>query len=272
MKIIHYLQTILAVGLCLTACTNPITPTYIQSFEEPDTVRSTVSAIVNGKPWKFVTPDTVSLGAYDNNGNLYRRDEPLYNIVSAKYDKVLNSPFSVGGGGAFNVRSREVQVTAIVNGVPSPTATTTGAVRDWQSSGLYFAFRMPKNITLPFLLEKDSLDQFSWSVGSYFEVYRLFSFQLPGGNNPQWSITVDTRVNEGIEIKYRFGFGDPIYQGRYDSRVERAWLRIDRYDLVKWRVSGAFSFRATNLKGETVDIENGTFENVKLDYFERISQ
>lgn len=169
------------------------------------------------------------------------------------------------------MRSREVQVPAIINGVPSPTATTTGAVRDWQAMAIDFAFRMPKIITLPLRLEKDSLDRFGWGASSSSEVYRLFSFRPSGSSTPQWSTTVDIRVNDETEIQYdRNDFGKPIFYGRYDSRVERAWLRIDRFDLVKWRVSGAFSFRATNLKGETVDIENGTFENVRLRYRDRV--
>ena len=58
----------------------------------------------------------------------------------------------------------------------------------------------------------------------------------------------------------------PIYDGLYNSRVERAWLRIERYDLKNWRVSGKFSFRVVNIKGEVVNIENGSFDNVRLVY------
>lgn len=101
MKTMFYLGSLVTAMLSLAACKDPLQPTTIdiQSPTEPDTVKSTVTATVNGKPWKFVTPDTVSIGAYDNNGNLYRRDEPLLTGVLAKYDKVFDTPFSLGGGG-----------------------------------------------------------------------------------------------------------------------------------------------------------------------------
>ena len=80
-------------------------------------------------------------------------------------------------------------------------------------------------------------------------------------------ISVDIGGETRLDIAYsKYSKNVDAFNGYYNSRVERAWLRIERYDLKNWRVSGKFSFRVVNIKGEVVDIENGSFDNVRLVY------
>ena len=230
-----------------------ITPPFVN---EPDTVHSTVSAIVNHRTWAFKTPDTVSRGAFTNAGVMLR-DEPIqtYTFASHMTNKDYTPAFTISLVNNSQVVSQEIRL-------PN---NTLGVVRSWISNGVIISFILPKIFSVPISIGVDSLRSFSWAESIDKEEYRLTTQGSPGSGAREWVYGVYTLRNDILSVAYSKSLkDDPFYDGYYNSRVERAWLRIERYDTLKKRVSGTFSFRLVNIKGEVVDIRGGIFDNVRL--------
>ena len=230
-----------------------ITPPFVN---EPDTVHSTVSAIVNHRTWAFKTPDTVSRGAFTNAGVMLR-DEPIQTYITAVHvtKKEYIQSFSLDLFNNSQVVSEEIRL-------PN---NALGVVRSWLSNGLSCIFIIPPIFSVPFTVGVDSLYFFSWNESVKKEEYRLTTQGSPGSGTREWVYGVYTIPNDVLKVAYsKTKKDDSFWDGYYNSRVERAWLRIERYDTLKKRVSGTFSFRLVNIKGEVVDIRGGIFDNVRL--------
>jgi hypothetical protein len=249
-----YLNTTLAMLLLLaaTACKIPVQPA--PQIQDRDTVHSTVRAsltapgMVNAL-WEVRTPaDTLSSAAITSlgdtttksvisSGGVYvfhniRENEPYINLLVAKHSNL-----------------RTAEVARADNGKPL-------ALRSWNIESLSVYFRILNNsFTAPYVVS--TLNDFQWLQSEFSE--RIVS----DGNGKFSIITMESAryTNTQYSSKAQYLSNPKLYQ----SKVERAWMMIDEYDIVKNRVSGRFSFRLIDsITGEVVDIQNGTFTNVYL--------
>jgi hypothetical protein len=246
--------------LLLSCCKQPIQPVIEPplNFDEPDTIKSFVSFTLtaplwNSYKWELNTPaDTFSKGAVTSTGIIMRPQL-----------------WRVGGVIATNFVKSQLLIidcsyssNLITKDFIHPNNSVLDALRSWQQANLKFAYKLPLIITPPIKL--DTLSTFLWSDQQYQE-------QFVSGNSPtSWSI-LPFVSDVFSEMKYWHVFWqrDTTFyseeeQNLYRTRVERAEFYLDRYDTVRQRVDGRFSFRMIGYNGTVIDIKDGRFVNVRL--------
>jgi hypothetical protein len=249
----HYYSIIVILGvalLLLESCTKPIGPVV----EVPDTVKSYVRAIITApdmtnQVWEVHYPDTVSKGIVGftsySGAEGVREGDPAVSYIGCLHNlNPNNQSISLTIWYPHDVKTEQLL---------AGTANYIDSLRTWQEDRLEFLFVAPPAITAPYTPTK--LRAFRWKSLGWAERY------IPTSSN-QWNIRALPYTN------YQVSYILTSYDTLDKATIQEATLTIDRYDLEKKRISGRFSFRAIgSINGETIEIRNGVFDNVRLRAF-----
>ena len=254
--------TAIGLFLLLCCCKQPIQPVVEPplNFDEPDTIKSFVSFILDAPTrrvykWQLTTPaDTFSNGAITSTGVVTRPD--IWLLGGASFGHSLKSQYcSFKCFQSFDL---------VMHDYIHPHDGRLDAIRSSSIERLYFSFRLSRYIP-PLPSKQDSLLTFSWSDKRYQE--RFVTNSTPGTWSVQ-SFVVDVFADIEFSPHYINSIDtmllSPLDLNRYRARIERAEFYLDRYDTVRQRADGRFSFRAVGYNNTIVDIKDGRFTNVKL--------
>lgn len=253
--------TAIGLLLLLSCCKQPIQPVVEPplNFDEPDTIKSSISFILTAPfytsyRWQGKLPsDTLSKERITSTGMRASAGVILQDGIN--FSHAIKSNFcSLSMGKAFDLITQDYQ---------RPGDMAIYALRYWNSIGWRVSYnKLPQAIIVPIKL--DSLSTFSWSNKQYQE-------QFVNGNSPtSWSILpFVSDIFSELNYWRTFWQRDTTFysieeRNLYRTHVEQAEFYLDRYDTVRQRVDGRFSFRMVGYDGRVVDIRNGRFLNVRL--------
>jgi hypothetical protein len=265
----HFIQTIfVAVGisflLLFSCCKQPIQPEEPKlNFNEPDTIKSLIKFTLRSPlrhvfNWNVQTPsDTFSIGAITSTGVIMR--PALWRSGEVIFTHAIKSNFcSLHCSFSSNLLTQDFL----------RPDNTLDAVRSWQTASLSIFFRVPKIIQTPIKIDNttsDSTFDISFSDKRYQErfVYgttptswKILSFVSDIFADVQYS---PRYLNSIDTLNY-----DPLSLRPYRTRLEQAEIIIERYDTIRQRVNGRFSFRMMGYDNTIVEVRDGLFDNVLL--------
>jgi hypothetical protein len=247
--------------LLLSCCKQPVQPIVEipLNFDEPDTIKSFVSFTLRAPVWNVyrwegklpsetlskerVTPDEISIMRIPQDG--------------LGFSHAIKSSFChwyVGKGS--DLISRDY---------PRLGDTIIDALRSWRGTSISVSFRVPKTIQTPISFASDSMLTFSYVDARYQEM-----FVARPRPNKSSILSFVSDVFSKMEYWPPFwqqndtSFYSLSERNLYRTRVERSEFYLDRYDTVRQRVDGRFSFRMIGYDGTVIDIKDGRFINVKL--------
>jgi hypothetical protein len=246
---------LLALSGCLQAL-EPKPPKQPVAQAEPDTARSTVRAVINGRPWGGRTWDTVLTGAYLLNGRLATSS----NIsLSSIYTDGFH--FVVGKTNLINLRfsiSRLVQADEFINKENRKDTLYTSQVEhivcgvEDSTGGVVKEYIYPQ------------LTDCKWWQGILGDEYRPSTGRE---GITSWSISYGRLQKTLSDVSFDAYVASNTTHTMHISNavMERSSLTIDSYRENPNRMSGRFSFRMRHpLTGEVIDIKDGVFDNVKF--------
>jgi hypothetical protein len=243
----------LAALMFLSCCKqSPVGP--LPRKDEPDTVKSSVRAIINAplmynERWEFRNRDTLSgdtIGVLFPNGTTIRSGRVIRNSSFCLHYLPTNNSNSSLSINFKRVNNLEFQLSRDFYG-------RIDSLRYWDEQDLIFSFNIPDAIITPF--ETHTLRVFAWKQQLGYEA---FTYRSAGG--PPYISDFYSKLVEVISW-------NPPYasDGHDSSKVTAAQIIIDRFDRDKRRISGRFSFRVVGaIKKEVIDIQEGVFDNVQV--------
>jgi hypothetical protein len=268
----RHAHSILAVAglvalLFLSCCKQPMQPVEEPklNFNEPDTIKSSVSFILNSPlrysyRWELRTPaDTISRGAVTSTGVVTRRNVWLEGGIAFGHNLKSNS---------YSLRclqSSELFTEDIIR----PDSLILDALRSSRIAELYISFYdIPRSFTVPL---KNNYIISDTTLSISFTDKRLQEQFVYSGMPVRLNIVnVVTDVFGDIQYSPRYwksidtSLYNPTSLNRYRTRLERAEIILDRYDTVRQRVDGQFSFRMIGYENTVIEVKDGRFTNVKL--------
>jgi hypothetical protein len=252
--------------LLCSACKQPIQPEEPKlNFDEPDTIKSSISFILNSPlrhfyRWELRTPvDTLSRGAVTSTGVLTRRDVWLIGGVSFVQNLTDNS------WSLICAQSSELLTEDIVR----EDNQMLDALRSAREAELYLSFfYAPKSISIPLKINHTFPDT---TFNISFKDRRFQEYIVPS-NSPGSAIVKSFVSSIFADVQYSpiylrsidTSFYDPASLNRYRTRLEQMEMILDRYDTIRQRVDGRFSFRMVGYGNAVVEVKEGRFTNVRL--------
>jgi hypothetical protein len=252
--------------LFLSCCKQPMQPVEEPklNFNEPDTIKSFVSFMLTSPlrtayRWEGKLPsDTLSKGAINSKGITTR--SRVFLTDGMTFSHAIKSNFC----SLYLSKGFELLTQDFIR----PNDNVLDALRSSRITDIKIFFGVPAMIQTPLRIDgmiSDSTVSISFNDKRYQE-------QFVYGTPPAWSIlsfvsdvfcdiAYDPPFLRNREASNLF---DPIALNRLRTRLERGEVYLDRYDTVRQRVDGRFSFRIIGFDGTVVDIQNGQFINVKL--------
>jgi hypothetical protein len=259
--------------LFLSCCKQPMQPVEEPklNFNEPDTIKSFVSFTLTSPlrtayRWEGKLPsDTLSKGAVNSLGMINSAGaRTRVNVIitdGVNFSHAIKSNFC----SLYLSKASELLTQDFIR----PNDNVLDALRSWRGTTIEFFVNVPQHIQVPFKITNSALD--SALILSFSD--KRYQEQFVYGNTPTtWSIlsfVSDIFGNVKYSPKYlksidSSGIFDPASLNLYRTRLERAEFYLDRYDTTRQRVDGRFSFRIVGFDGSIVDIQNGSFVNVRL--------
>jgi hypothetical protein len=245
---------ILSLLAIVSACKDPVKPIEEIPQEREDTVHSFARADIRtpsmNATWEVRTPDTLWNGVTtitQPNG-----------ITTTRNGLVLRN--NIGSAHIIGESSAAIGITIwnnsdLVSKLYVYQDYSIDSVHSWREQRLGCDFRAPKQITVPLTLTIDSLYYFEWSEAQWQEQ------EVPVSNRGITSWVL--RSLFGILLSAKYSPGSPWIEEK--SKILQASLTIEKYDAVKRRMSGRFSFKVIgSLKNEMIEIQNGVFENAYM--------
>lgn len=232
--------------VALSCCKQPTTPSGLVTSGEdrPDTVHSIVKATIDGVPWVLETPGILSPGAITSAGILVRTGSILVGQAFLHHNaEPFNNYITLHCTRSSNLTSADFRTRD----------GSVDALRTWDDEDMVIMYIAPLTITAPFT--PDTL-----RASGYIKTQRAEQY-LPGQQPGTFRI-VD--IERAVYVSTAYNRYSQFPQSN-DSSIY-ASLILTQYDLIKHRAAGRFSFTIIDRQTkQTVEIKDGTFENVPLE-------